>query len=253
VSNSDDRKTSATVSVRKAVNSTVIGVLNETSPEQMDAILSGVRALEGKVETLLSIPSTGAELRSDHAGADALYVCESPGAMAIGFAANHSGLLVCPASLGEVKSATHITSGTEYRANVNDRQLVLQSARITAATHGLVPAYWDWREGPPSPDEPLWVFGIHGQRCQARLSGFAFDNLRVISSVDEELILNGVFEASYESKEALIGGPILTSRNEVLGIGVANAPEAGRLYGQPWAQLDRCIEMDALATPRLAP
>lgn len=238
-------KSSAKVNVDHAVNSTIIGVLNGASPEQVDQILDEVHSLQGKLDTLLALPHTTENVRSSDPVADALFICSSGSTSAVAFAANHSGLLVCPTSVGEVEHATHLSSGVRYAVQPRTTGVALQSVAIEAETRGLVPAYWDWDSGPPDWDQPLWTFSHAGTRCKASLSGFSFDNVHV-AGPDGGFVLNGVFEARYEAGQGLIGGPVLTGRDEVLGIGVAFASASSVLFAQPWAPLDRCIEMNAV-------
>ncbi len=195
------------------------------------------------MQPLLALaPALAAHLSSSEVVAESLFVCTARQQSTLGFAVNNSGMLVCPSAVGPVHEVTNVRTGVVEPATVQESKRMLQAVSIGASTRGLVPAY----RSQPEFGEELFALDASGGRCPVHV-----DSIHLTAEVASDhggFLVTDAFMARFDPAHELIGGPVLTSRNEVLGIAVA-ATSLGYLIVQPWSQLDRCIDMEVSAPP----
>jgi hypothetical protein len=157
--------------------------------------------------------------------------------VALGFAVNNSGLIVCPRAIGKATHAKNMSSNRDYPCLPLARGNMLQAVNIGARTYGLIPAY---REQPDF-DESLYSFDIAGELCELVVDSLDLE-VKIDAGTSTWLLRDG-FMARFTPPRTLFGGPIFNRAKEVMGIGVA-ASESGFLVVQPWSTIAKCIKLN---------
>jgi hypothetical protein len=240
------------IEVETASNTQVVGIQHGLDEEKVEAFLD--RHDERLAQSLLQAlrPELLREYQSDDAAARSLYVCSSGGSRALGFSVNNSGLLLCPAGIGPadigsvgtadalVGSDPHAEKSSWPYVTVAVGQL-LRAVQIDTPTAGLVPAYNSRLENLSG--EQLFALGEDGTRVSLQLD--VIELWMRIQTPAGEVEVDGCIGLTKNLHPPLIGGPILTARDEVLAVSIAQSQsdERGYVYGRPWSSLETCIVM----------
>lgn len=250
---SANREDQVSIQIRRAENTKVIGIQEGPTSEEIvhaveQALTAKLSSIEHQIQSLLTIPQGSlSNVNVSDKATHGLFVCEADGRQALGFAVNHSGLIVCPSVLGDVSCVTHLQSGDVFEARLVERQAILQATKIETHTYGLVPAYVESLVGF---DIPLFAFDRAGMRVPVRVTAVELDML-IIEAPNERFQLDGTVMADFESSDHLLmGGPVLTEAEEIFGVSVGVAPLEHSLIIQPWARLPDCLSMDARKVPK---
>lgn len=165
--------------------------------------------------------------------------------IALGFAANHTGLVLCPAVLGLVERVRPVATDATHPVRPLMAGSMLQAVWIDQPTHGLIPAY-----GIPEPGlgEKSFAFDREGTQVPPTLCDISAD-IRIRLPEGDSVWLDDAFGASFPPGRELLGGPVLTRRSEVIGTGVVSSPLARILFVQPWSSLASCVRMDWSSPP----
>jgi hypothetical protein len=202
------------------------------------------KALRDEFRGLLAQPDIALKkIDADDAVAQAQFLCRSPKGQALGFAVNNSGLIVCPTVITPVESVIHLTSETKHEVEQMEQRNMLSAVKVRQPTRGLIPSYRVY----PEFDELLFTYNQTGDRVELSVAAIAL--WAKIFGDDVTFVINDGFSAHFDSKEKLIGGPVMNESEEVMGIAVG-ASDSGWLVIQPWLSIENCIRMEVDAIPR---
>ena len=116
---------------------------------------------------------------------------------------------------------------------------LLQAIQIDASTRGLVPAYTNdfWER-----DQHFFALGVDGKRVPLQLSAFEL-LVPEIETLSGRVRVDHCIELTMDRKSRLIGGPILTEREEVLAVSIAQSQTTGAsfVYARPWSMLETSL------------
>jgi hypothetical protein len=236
-SSKNNRSTEVTIETGSVQNSTIIGVKQGPS---LDEVREAVHEELAELRNLLSYnPHSIPQIKSRDPVAEALFACESETVSTLGFAVNNSGLLICP-SIGPISTVRQLISGAVCDAEMIQTRNLLQAVRVKRTTSGLIPSY-TWHE--VSPGEELFVFNQGGKRCTLLVVG-----LMMWVHINRRhplppIVIKDAFIGSLSPPQKLIGGPVINGANEVVGIAVAAFEGLGEVIIKPWSTLEHCIEM----------
>jgi hypothetical protein len=233
----NDAETKVTIRTESVKDSTIIGVMQGPSLDQVRDVFH--QELADLKNLLVYGPNAIQQIDSSDRVAESLFACESNGASALGFAVNNSGLLICP-SIGPISSVRHLSSGTVSDAEVIQSRNLLQAVKIKRNTGGLIPSY-QWRD--VTIGDKLFVFGAKGEKCTLTVTGLMMWIWVKRKDPLPAMILRDVFMADLTPPRDLIGGPVINSTNEVVGIAVASFGAGASIIIKPWSALEQCIEM----------
>jgi hypothetical protein len=197
---------------------------------------------QGVVHDLSSIKTSLLTLNAQIAGltatdkvAVALFDCSARGVHALGFAVNNSGLIVVPRVLRGPVVARHLVSGVEHPAQPIEKGTLLQAYRLDMKTIGLIPAYRQ-----PEFGEQLSALNATGGRASIIVTAY-MDWIKV-ETQDSSLRIENIWQGTRSEADRVVGGPIVTPADEVIGVAVAFASAAPFLFFYAWPSLTSLID-----------
>lgn len=237
-------KTKAVLKIDSVTNSKVVGVQYGLDEERMRQLLKEV--LKEEMNDLRTAPRGSLPtINSPDTLLDSLFVCASNKAETMGFAVNNSGLLISPSAAGDIKTVRNVKKAQHSPARTIERYSLLQTIKIEMKTCGLVPAYLF--DDTPQAEAPF-IFDSHGSRRKLNIVGMLrWVRLKRTDPRHEEEVLTNLLLTTLQSSGELVGGPVFTGSNEVMGIAVASSLRA--LVVRPWSTLSDCIKMSAEHAP----
>src|SRR5258708_6671949 len=228
--------TEVTIKTGSVENSSIIGIKGPDIDEFREVFREEIKNL------LLQAPQGIPQIKERDPVAKSLFACEFKEASTLGFAVNNSGLLVCPSATGPISSVRQLTSGEVTDAEVIQSRNLLQALKISRSTSGLIPSYTSHAVGL---GDQLFAFDRSGERCALAVTAFLTWLSMKRPGGLRRIMIKDVFMASFASRHSLIGGPVINSVNEVVGVAVGAFEAVGALVFKPWSTLEHCIEMGA--------
>jgi hypothetical protein len=237
-------KTKAVLKIDSVTNSKVVGVQYGLDEERMKQLLKEV--LKEEMHDLRTAPHGSLPtIDAPDTLLDSLFVCASDQAETMGFAVNNTGLLIAPSAAGDIKAVRNVKNPQQSPARTIERYSLLQTIKIETKTRGLVPAYLI--DDTPQADAPF-LFDSHGCRRELKIVGMLrWVRLKRADPQHKEEVLTNLLLTTLHSSNDLVGGPVFTGSNEVMGIAVASSMRA--LVVRPWSTLSDCIKMSTEHTP----
>jgi hypothetical protein len=235
----DETKIIGNVNVGDARGATVIGVQLGPNRDERREDLRQVLT-ESLDELLLKRGVIANFEHRDEIGAS-LYACEGTSGSGFGFAANNSGLIVCPTSIGGVRRVRQLVSGKSFDSEAIAGYSMFQGVRISIRTRGLIPAY----RSEPVFNEELYGFDGTGQRCKAKAKLYSL-SIKIKIGSEFKLLTDaiGIISAPDPGTSALkIDGPVFNSADEIMGVCVARASRGDLTVVQPWSSIEKCLRM----------